>query len=149
MTGGEVRKCDGSEMLMRKIRHQEIMSTTCLPASTYPLPVSSTSLAHNYRAFFSSEAILYFASQNSFLCSREPYFHIMKVFFIKWIIKTGWVFYLLLNLKKGKATATETFGLENRHKVIYRPFSRCYGCVLAKEEARRCKSSPFLQVDSL
>ena len=36
----------------------------------------------------------------------------------------------------GKATGTETLGLENRHKVIYRPFSRCYGCVLAKEEAR-------------
>ena len=117
MTGGEVRKCDGSEMLMRKIRHQEIMSTTCLPASTYPLPVSSTSLAHNYRAFFSSEAILYFASQNSFPCSREPYFHTMKVFIAdetnnyNWLTGMG-ILLIFEFLKKGRLldTGTETFG---------------------------------------
>ena len=43
---------------------------------------------------------------------------------------------LTFEFEKGKATGTETFGLECRHKVIYRPFSRCYGGVLVKEEAR-------------
>ena len=42
----------------------------------------------------------------------------------------------IFEFEKGKATGTETFGLECRHKVIYRPFSRCYGGVLVKEEAR-------------